>query len=357
MKKIIIFGATGLVGAYTTMTLKKDGYDVIAVGRRKSDNGFFAENGIQYISLNIQNKDNFCILPQSNIYAIYHFAGAMPAHMCGYNPYEYLNSNITGTLNILEYAKVLGVKKFIFSQSVSDVLYLSGTTNPIPADSEMHHPLTGDHAVYSISKNAAVGLVRHYEVEYGITAYILRLPTIYAYHPNPYYYVNGKKKMLGYRFLMQRTEQGEPIFIWGNPNNVKEFVYIDDFIQLCECCLKSNNGGIFNAGNDFPLSFDEQVRIMVEVFSRNGKKSPILYDPKKPSSPQFILDISNAREQLGYVPTFDCRKALEAFKKEKELQRFKRMWGGCNLKNTMRPSHERNRRIYRIRALLQKAVP
>lgn len=328
MQKIIVFGATGHVGAYTAMALKAHGYDVVAVGRRKSDNGFFAENGMQYISLDIRNKENFVILPQTDIYAIFHFAGAMPAHMCGYNPYEYLNSNITGTLNILEYARILNVKKFIFSQSVSDVLYLGGTTNPIPANSEMHHPLTGDHAVYSISKNAAVSLVRHYEAEYGITAYILRLPTIYAYHPNPYYYVDGKKKMLGYRFLMQKAEQGEPISVWGNPNNVKEFVYIDDFIQLCECCLKSSNGGTFNAGNGFPLSFDEQVKIMVEVFSEYGRKSPILYEPEKPSSPQFILDISNAKEQLGYVPAFDCRRAFESFKKEKELQRFKVMWGG-----------------------------
>jgi len=327
MKKVIIFGATGLVGAYTAMALKESGYDVVAVGRRASDNGFFAENGMTYHSVDIQKKDDFNNLPQNDVFAIFHFAGAMPAHMKGYNPYEYINSNITGTLNVLEYARNVHSEKIIFSQSVSDVLYLGGTTTPIPADSEMHYPLTGDHAVYSISKNAAVGLIRHYEQEFGVTAYILRLPTIYAYHPNPYYYVNGEKKILGYRFLMNKAEKGEPIEIWGNPQNQKEFVYVDDFTQLCECCLKSEQGGIFNVGNDFPLSFEEQMKLMVEVFARTEKKSPLTYRPEMPSSPQFILDISNAKSVLGYKPEYDCKKAFEAFRNEKNLQRFKMLWG------------------------------
>ena len=58
MGKIILFGATGLVGAYTAIHLKENGYDVVAVGHRKSDNGFFKENGIDYFSLDIRNMIN-----------------------------------------------------------------------------------------------------------------------------------------------------------------------------------------------------------------------------------------------------------------------------------------------------------
>lgn len=239
-KKIVLFGATGLVGAYMAMALKEAGYAVVAIGRRASDNGFFAENGMEYVSLDIQNKGEFSRLPKENVFAVIHFAGAMPAHMRGYNPYEYLSANIIGTMNVLEYTRSVSADRIIFSQSVSDVLYLGGTTTPIPADSEMRHPLTGDHAVYSISKNAAVSLIRHYEAEFGIKAFILRLPTIYAYHPNPYYYVNGAKKMLGYRYLIKRAEAGDP-------QSQKEFVYVDDFTQLCEGCLKyhtDERGGV-----------------------------------------------------------------------------------------------------------------
>ena len=57
-KLIVVFGATGNLGAYTAVHLKEHGYDVIAVGRRKSDNGFFATKGIKYISVDVQLDDH-----------------------------------------------------------------------------------------------------------------------------------------------------------------------------------------------------------------------------------------------------------------------------------------------------------
>lgn len=326
-KKIIIFGATGLVGAYTALQLKQIGYDVIAVGKRRNDNGFFKENDIHYVSLDIDDPKSFSLLPPKDIFGILHFAGIMPAHMEGYNPYSYLETNIIGTMNILEYSRSANVKKIIFSQSVSDVLYMSGTTKPIPADVEMRNPLVGDHAIYSISKNTAVSLIRHYEATYGIISFILRLPTIYAYHPNPFFYVDGVKRILGYRYLIKQAEKGNQIELWGNPKSRKEMVYIEDFIQLCECCLKSEYGGLYNVGNGFSMTFEEQIKMMVEVFSPQEKKSEIVYCPHKKSSPQFVLDISESKSRLGYNPVFDCRKTFEAFKKEEEIQRFKKLWG------------------------------
>ena len=128
--KIVLFGATGLVGAYTAIALKSKRYDVVPVGRRANDNGFFADNDMEYISADIKRKDSFLNLPYSDVYAILHFAGAMPAHMEGYDPYDYLNTNIIGTLNVLEYARISHTKKIIFCQSVSDVLHLGGA-NPL----------------------------------------------------------------------------------------------------------------------------------------------------------------------------------------------------------------------------------
>lgn len=63
MKKVIIFGATGTVGAYTSLFLKDLGYDVIAVGRRKSDNNFFSDHQISYYSIDISDSESFEVLP------------------------------------------------------------------------------------------------------------------------------------------------------------------------------------------------------------------------------------------------------------------------------------------------------
>lgn len=69
-KTVVLFGATGTVGAYTALYLREMGYHVFAVGHRKSDNGFFADYQIQYFSVNIVNSSEFSVLPKDNIYAI-----------------------------------------------------------------------------------------------------------------------------------------------------------------------------------------------------------------------------------------------------------------------------------------------
>ena len=67
MKTILIFGATGTLGAYISLHFHGLGYKVIAVGHRKSDNGFFADYNIPYYSVNISNSEDFKKLPSENI--------------------------------------------------------------------------------------------------------------------------------------------------------------------------------------------------------------------------------------------------------------------------------------------------
>ena len=325
--KIVIFGATGSVGAYTTIYLAKLGYEVIAVGHRKSDNGFFADYGIPYYSVDIIDSQNFSVLPEKDVDTVIHFAGAMPAHMCNYNPYRYVDSIITGTLNVLNYMQKCGADKIIFSQSISDILYKFGSTTPISPYTDKHFPLTGDHSIYSICKNAAVDIIEHYSAQYGIKRYILRLPTIYLYHPNPYYYVNGSLRWMGYRKLIDNAIKGIPIEIWGNPKNIKEMVYIKDFTQLVWRCVNSDSkGGIYNAGCGHCVTFEEQVDIIRNLFSC-GKVSDIIYKPDQPSSPQFVLDIENAKTELGYDPVYDCKSLYADFKKEMDSEPFAKLWG------------------------------
>jgi len=328
MKTIIIFGATGSVGVYTTLHLKSIGYNVIAIGHRKNDNGFFADYDIPYYSVNIENKEDFTILPKKNVTHILHFAGAMPARMEKYDPFQYINSVITGTLNILEYMRLMKIPKIIFTQSIADILYLFGDIAPISADSERKNPLLGDHAVYSISKNTAVNLIEHYHHQYGIKRFILRLPTIYLYHPNPYYYVNGEKRWMGYRLLIDKAIKGEDIELWGNPDSRKEIVYVKDFVQIVEKCICSDlTGGVYNVGTGVGVSMREQIEGIIEIFSPKDKQVNIILRPEKVSSPQFILDISKTQIDLGYSPNYNYKKYLMDFKDQMTLNLFSKLWG------------------------------
>lgn len=305
MKRIVVFGATGTVGSYASLHFKKIGYEVIAVGRRSSDNGFFAQYDIPYYSCDISDKGNFQKLPAFNCEAVFHFAGVMPAKMEGYEEKQYIDSIITGTLNVLNYALLVKCKRFIFSQSISDIIYKFGTINPISPDVEMKFPLTGDHSVYSICKNSAVHLIQHYAAEHKFKHYILRFPTIYAYRKSPYYYVDGKRKWLGYRFLINQAQQSQPIEVWGDPENRKDMVYIKDLLQILEGTLKSDSlGGMYNVGTGVGTSLEEFIDAVIRVFSPMDNPSPKIYKPAKQSSPQFILDIKKTSEDLNYFPQY-----------------------------------------------------
>lgn len=326
MKKIMIIGATGSCGAYTAVGLKSKGYNVVAVAHRASDNNFFEEKGIPYYSIDIKDAKTFKVLPP-DIDIVLHFAGTLPAKMKGYNPYEYVNSVLVGTLNVLEWMRQNSCKKIVFTQSIADILYLFGTTEPIPDDVERKFPLASDHSVYSICKNAAVDLIEHYHAQYGIQRFIIRLPTIYCYKPNPYYCVDGEKRWLGWRYIIEQAINGNTLEIWGNPNSIKEMVYVGDFVNMMECCINAeHDGGVYNMGCGHPVSIEYQIRMIAKIFNSN-KKSNIVYKPEKPSSPQFVLSIEKSRRELGYEPKFDFEAMLNSFKHDMETEPMAKIWG------------------------------
>ena len=328
MKKVLVFGATGTVGAYTCIYLKERGYDVIAVGRRKDDNGFFALHDMKYYSVDICNQDDFNKLPVAGIFSIIHLAGMLPARMKGYNPQKYIDVNISGTLNILQYAKKIEVSSFIYSQSIADVAHLCGSKTPISADVETSFPLNNDHTVYSITKTAAVNLIKHYAEIVGFKYYILRFPNIYLYHPNPMYYVDGVEKWQGYRRLIHMAQCGEPITIWGDPDKVRDIVYVKDCCQIIEKSITSNaESGTYNVGTGVGTTMRDQVEKIVAVFSPTYKKSTISIDRNKPDTTEYIFDISKTKEKLGYIPKYNYEAYLLDFKKEMETETFRLLWG------------------------------
>ena len=326
MKRVIVFGATGNLGANISIYLHNIGYEVIAVGHRKNDNGFFADHGIKYYSVDIEKESDFKILPVDNIYAVLHFAGMLPAVMEGFSATPYIQSIIQGTLNVLEYTRTVGADRIIFPQTLFDIRHLFGSKTPIPADSQRQVP-EGDHWMYVIAKNAACDMIEHYYNNFGIKRFIFRLSRIYLYHPNPYTFTDGKKVLVSDRALIYKAIKGEPIEVWGDPYRVLETISIYDFLRIIEKALVAVvDGGIYNVGSG-GTTLEERVRGIVDVFSPKNNKSEISYCPEKPNGTQFVLDITKTKIELGYEPKFSWYDYLVKFKKEMEIQPFAKLWG------------------------------
>lgn len=326
-KKVIVFGATGNLGAPISVYLKQNGYDVIAVGHRTSDNGFFEDMGIPYYSVDIENAKQFDVLPTDDIYAVAHFASSLPSRY-EYNPRDLFESITIGTLNVLEWMRKIGCKKIVFPQTPSDMASYHNCGKMIPENAPREFPLTGDHAVYTIAKNAAVDLIENYHAEYGFSRFVFRFFTIYEYHPNAYHYRNYKHLMMPFRMLMDRASKSLPIEIWGNCKKAKEMVYIKDFIRLVKLAIDSDiEGGIYNVGNGWQVSLEEQILGIIKVFSPKDNPSPVIYVKDKPDPLENAFEITKIKRDFGYEPLYTYIQQLEDFKHDMETEPFAKLWG------------------------------
>ena len=176
---------------------------------------------------------------------------------------------------------------------------------------------TSDHTIYVMTKNFAVDMIENYYQMYGLKRFIFRLPTIYLYSPIDTFYVDGEKRKIGYRVLIDHAVKGEPIEVWGNPNRKKDMVYVKDFCQmLYKAIFVNRDCGYYNVGTGVGTSLLDQIRGMVEVFGEGDKKSQIIMRPDKPNAPQYIMDITPAIQELGYKPKYNYLEMLRDFKRE-----------------------------------------
>lgn len=318
MQKIIVFGATGDIGHYFIQYLleKKVNtyFDLIATGRKAKENWICPQ--VDYIQLDIQDSDSFSSLPQENIYAVVDLAGIMPARMEGFSPYPYININILGTLNILEYCRKTKTDRILFSQSFGDIKDNAEKEILLKPMMQPNFSYHSDHSEYVISKNTAVQLIEVYHQKYDIKRFIFRLPTIYLYSPIDSYYVDGKIHKIGYRIIIDNAIQGKDVEVWGDSTRKKDMVYVKDFCQMLYLALfTSRSEGYYNVGTGIGTTLEDQIKGIVSVFG-DKNKSHIYFCPQKQNAPQYIMDISNAQRELGYEPRWLFPGWLYDFKDE-----------------------------------------
>lgn len=327
-KKIIIFGSTGNVGSYLTDYVNnyfdKNEYEIIAVGRRKTN--FFDKLGIKYFSVDISQKEDFKKLPKDNVFAVILLSATIPSYMKEYNPQKYLDSNIMGAFNVLEYCRTTNADRILYSQTVAEVILSVKDGVQLKPFTERKFSYKGDHTMYVISKNTALELIEHYHQEYGLKKFIFRFPTIYNYSPFHYYYPNGVKTIRPVYKMIESAMKSEPLEVWGNPKYSKDMVYVADCAQMfCKAIEVDRTQGFYNVGTGIPVTIEEQIQTIINVFSPKNNPSKIIYCPEKPIGGGFLMDITNAKEELGYEPKYSCKALFEEYKKEMQLNRFKEL--------------------------------
>lgn len=317
----MILGANGAIGRYMVDYFYERrgefGISLVTVDLNSCD---FIRDRSEFYKMDISKKQEVDKLP-NDIYTVIDLATTMPARMIGYDPKSYIDVNIGGTYNILEFCKNNGVDRMLFAQTFGDILGHAEKDLFLKVDMPPINDYSDNKSVYIVTMNTAVELIKCYHAIYKLKTFIFRLPTIYSWNSKPYC-ENGVETQRGWRKIIDQATKGEDIFVWGDPNRKKDMVYVKDLCQeFYKALFVNQEYGFYNVGTGIGTTLLEQIRGMVEVFSE-GRKSKILFAPEKPNAPEYVMCIDEAKKELGYEPKYGYMEMLRDMKRERDMNRF-----------------------------------
>ena len=213
-------------------------------------------------------------------------------------PQLYYNTNVTGTLHLLEAARVVGVERFIFASSSS----VYGLAKTVPFSEELH--LTQTISPYAATKMAGEFLCSTYSHLYRMRIVALRFFTVYGPRQRP---------DLAIHQFTRRIWKGDFINQFGDGTTRRDYTYIDDIIQGVVASL-GYDGPLFDVFNLGESETIELKDLIIAIEDALGRKAQINLLPEQPGDvPLTCADISKARRLLGYEPTTPLRVGLPRF--------------------------------------------
>jgi UDP-glucuronate 4-epimerase len=199
------------------------------------------------------------------------------------NPHVYFETNVTGTLNLLELCREFAVRKFVLASSSS--LYGTADRRPFREDANTDGPLSP----YAASKKAAEVLAYTYHYLHGVDVTTLRYFTAYGPAMRP--------DMSLFRFV-QRISEGQPIAIFGDGSQERDFTYVDDLARGTVAALAPLGHAVVNLGADKPVVLLDVVRL-IEALA--GKRACLEFEPRDPADMAATwADVSQAERLLGW---------------------------------------------------------
>ncbi len=239
-----------------------------------------------------------CVESVEGVDTVVHLAASTGVSQSVDNPRADMEANIVGTLNMLEAARHAGIKKFIFASSGAPV----GEVEPPIHEDKAPRPVSP----YGASKLAGEAYCRAYWRTYGLPSIALRFGNVYG--PG----CRHKDSVIA-RFL-RRALAGEPLEVYGDGNQTRDFIYIDDIVRAIELAGQSGFGGeVFQIATHRETTVNEIASSIKElVEQKTGVKAGIFFGKQRRGDvKRNYSDISKARRMLGFEPRFGTSWGLE----------------------------------------------
>jgi UDP-glucuronate 4-epimerase len=304
MSNYLITGAAGFIGARTATMLIEQGHTVVGIDNVNDAydprikeyrlKKLQALPGFKFHQADIADKSSIDLFKDEKLDGVINLAARAGVRFSVQNPWAFLESNTTGTLNMLEVCRQFGCKKFILASTSS--IYGENPVYPTPETASSSEPIQP----YAASKKGAEAMAYSYHHLYNIDVTILRYFTVYG--------PAGRPDLAIFRFVKWIIE-GEPIRINGDGNQSRGFTYVDDIARGTIAALKPVGYEIINLGGHEVVTINELVEIVEEL---TGKTANVQYGPPNLADVSMNhADVTKAKNMLGWNPQVDLRDGIK----------------------------------------------
>jgi UDP-glucuronate 4-epimerase len=307
---ILLTGGTGFIGSHLTERLLQDGWKVTVVDNFdpfydiaiKEHNlvAFSGHPAFTLVRADIRDLTALKTQLPGPYDAIVHLAAKAGVRPSIQDPVTYQEVNVTGTQNLLEFAKERGIKQFVFSSSSS--VYGINPNVPWSESDYVLQPISP----YASTKLSGELLGHVYSHLYGIRFIALRFFTVYGPRQRPDLAIHKFARMM---------LKGEPIPVFGDGATRRDYTYVGDIVQGIVGAVHYTDTPyeVVNLGNHHTVSLSEMIASLEEVLE---VKAHINRLPMQPGDvPQTYADVAKAGKLWGYAPTTSFREGLTHFKK------------------------------------------
>lgn len=304
MAQFLVTGAAGFIGARTSELLLKDGHKVVGIDNMNDAydprmkeyrlRRLQAIPGFTFHRLDISNKSIIDPFKGEKFEGVINLAARAGVRYSVEDPWAYVESNMIGTLNMLEICRQTGTQKFVVASTSS--IYGENPPYPTPETASSSEPLQP----YAASKKGAEAMCHAYHHLYGIDISVVRYFTVYG--------PAGRPDLALFRFV-QWISEGRPVRVNGDGEQSRGFTYIDDIARGTILALQPVGYEIINLGGHEVITINNLIKLLEDVI---GKKAEVKYGP--PNLADMFTnwaDVSKAGQILGWEPQFDMRAGVE----------------------------------------------
>jgi nucleoside-diphosphate-sugar epimerase len=299
----LVTGAAGFIGARVTKMLLDSGQRVTGVDnlndaydvriKQHRLNQLRGYDSFIFYQTDISQRHDLKPIQSQRFEAVINLAARAGVRQSVENPWVYIDTNVTGTLNLLELCRSNGIPKFILASTSS--IYGANAPLPTPESADSDHPLQP----YAASKKGAEALAHSYHFLYGLDVTILRYFTVYG--------PAGRPDMVMFRFIQWITE-GRPVLLNGSGEQSRGFTYVDDIARGTIQALKPLGFEIINLGGHETITINALIRKLENII---GQTAEVVHLEPNPADMQTNwADIKKAKRLLNWEPQVDLSSGI-----------------------------------------------